>query len=190
MNTRCAVAITTLCIVVSTRAATDFKSTMDVINTISATFKPVLQAPNLYDRTVNLNELVKLSDDLTTYIMKKQGPLNGKKSPRKGNFQGTCALNGSGIFQCDNIFDLWDVYLFDEFTRLINDIKEERLTGNKHGAGFKKLGWHLMAFENITKQLEKIYANSIRSDKKKLADIMLFFTEQNIELIKKANPEL
>src|ERR1700722_18723454 len=92
-------------------AASGFKSTQDTMDAIFNTYNTVLQAPNLYDKTVSLNEITQLCDTLNAHIMKKQGLLVGKKSARKGAFQGSCALDRTYIDKCDNLFDLWDIHI-------------------------------------------------------------------------------
>jgi hypothetical protein len=155
-------------------AATGFKSTQDAKSAIASTYNTLLQAPNIFDKSVSFKELVELGDKLNAHIMGKQGVLLGSKSKKRPDVE-------------HNIFDLWD-HTFDRFTHLINTLKEERLTGNKHGKGFEGLGWQLMAFERIIRLAKNIYQESILSDKKKLSDIIIFFAEHAMELIKKADP--
>jgi hypothetical protein len=161
-----------------------FKSTQDALDAIFNTYNTVLQVPNIYDKNVPLAELTKLSDNIAAHIMKKQGVLVGKKSSRTKTHQGNCALNGTYIDRCDNLFDLWDVHLLPKFNDLINEIKVARGTGAK-----PRMGWFEIDFDNIATQIKKIRDLSMLADKKKIADIMLFFVEQNLELVKKAKQD-
>lgn len=193
------VALVTLNIAAFVAAAPTFKSTQAALDEISEMYNATLQEPNIYDQKVSFNRLIRLGEKLNTYIMSKQGLLAGKKSSRKSGNQGDCripnevGLNWANLGissegelrRCTNLFDIWDLYLYPQSTQLINklmnDVKIRKNVQEKHNF-FK----HDAAFKVLLDQIKKIREESIVSDKKKVADIMIFFIEQNRELVDKA----
>lgn len=180
-------------------AAPTFNSSQAALDEISAMYDAILQEPNIYDQKVSFNRLIHLGEKLNTYILSKQGILAARKSSRKGGKQGDCivpnevGLNWANLGissegelrRCTNLFDIWDLYLYPQSTELINklmnDVKIRKNVQEKHN--FYK---HDAAFKVLLDQIKKIRVESIIPDKKKIADIMIFFIEQNRELVEKA----
>jgi hypothetical protein len=165
----------------STYAAHAFKSTSEARDTIFNTFNDVLQQPNIYDKSVSFNDLVKLGDDLNKHIMKKQGILLGTLSKRKG-------IGKKPAGEYGNVFDLWDIQVYSFFTQLINTIKTVRLAGSANNEAGKLLEiWqNNNVIENMMMQAKEIQEKAILSDKEKLAALIIMFVQNMRELDDKA----
>lgn len=191
------ITITLITLATATHAAPGFKSTQDAMNAIFNAFNPLLQTPNIFDQKVSFGELAELGAQLNTHIMKKQGILVGSKSKRdRFRFlQGDCDVPNNTIHfkdinfkRCTNLFDFWDLYVYPQFTQLINRImnytKVARITGSADKYPFYE---EINIFDGLLlPHIKKIRDDSILADKKKVADIMIFFIEHIIELINKA----
>ena len=172
--------ILTLAVAGTLSAGSGFKSTQDAMTAIFNTYNSLLQAPNIYDQKISFNELVQLGDKLNSHIMGKQGVL-GSTSKRKG-------VGQRKFGEYDNVFDLWEVNTFPFFTDIVNAIKTVRVTKSAQNKSGNELGiWQTnSAIEAIIDRAKKIRSDALLGDKKKLADIIIFFMEQNRELINKA----
>lgn len=162
--------------------AAHYKSTQEAIADIYNAYNALLQTNNLFDPRVSFKEITDVSDTLNKYIMSKQGILLGKTSPRKGIFR-----KPSG--EDDNIFDLWEIDTYPFFNLdIMNALKTIRLTKGKDTQSItliKTVNTN-RAPQNLILRAKEIRSKTILDEKKKLADIIIFFVEQNIELLKKA----
>lgn len=169
----------------SIAAQTGFKSTQEAMDAIFNTYNTLLQTPNLYDKSVSFNELVQLGDRLNAHIMKKQGLLLGSKTKRNDPLR-------SFKDSYNNIFDLWEDQIFRALTDLVNALKIIRATKAKDAAASTLINnLHTNnALIGMIEYAKTIRSNTLLNDKKKIADIIIFLTEQNKELVAKAVTDL
>jgi curved DNA-binding protein CbpA len=173
--------LSTLCISSLLQAAS-YKSTQEAISSIFNSYNSLLQTSNIFNASTSFKEITKLNSSLNQYIMSKQGILLGKTSPRKGIFR-----KPSG--EADNIFDLWELAVYPLYsTDLTNTLKTIRITKGSDKKTMDLLNtWNTNgSAQNLIERAQEIRSNSILGQKKELADLIIFFIEQNRELIQKA----
>lgn len=174
-----------LSIVGSMYAKSGFESTQEAMDAIFNTYNTVLQAPDLYDKSVSFNELVQLGDRLNAHIMKKQGVLLGSKTKRNDPLR---AFKNSS----ENIFDLWEDQALYIFTNLMNALKTVRATRSKTTPAAVLIN-NLQTngtLDGIISHAKEMRKNTMLNDKKKIADLIIFFTEHTKELVAKAVNDL
>jgi len=158
-----------------------YKSTQDVRTDIENTYMPILQSKNIYTMSLLLDSLRSLGNRLNAYVMGKQGIAMGKKEP-KSEYKKAIVL--------DNIFNLWEDHIFATFQKLVDTIQTLRLSPNDQNARDMLERWGEGSWKNIRDYVEKVKKNTILDSKKKLADIIMLFIDQNIKLINKASMDL
>ena len=167
-----------------------YKSTEAALADINDTYDFLLSSDNIYTTPKLLQDLRTLGDKVNSYITHKQGLLLGKATPKNPS-AGPLVLGDS-----NNFFDIWD-YIFETFNTLTETLQKIRLSSkdtlSKSPYALRSLQLELNsdAWQELgINRVNKIPTDDLRGQKKKIASLIRTFSENNIQLIKKAQRDI